>query len=118
MIQKTIILRCNNQIRAYKCLRFHYLSGFPRFFYVQSKNPSKIRSIFIGIFGISYASVPLYRMVCQKMGWAGTPIIDVSKFTPDRMIPLKNTERIRITFNADVSDFLNWKFVPQQKEIY
>lgn len=46
------------------------------------------------------------------------PVIDVSKFTPDKMIPIENAKRIRVTFNADVSDTLEWKFVPLQKEIY
>ncbi|KAG5439608.1 hypothetical protein PCANB_002185 [Pneumocystis canis] len=108
-------------------IRKTVIPRFPRFFYVQLKNPSKIHnrsillytgSIFVGILGISYASVPLYRVICRKMGWAGTPVIDASKFTPEKMVPLKNAERIRVTFNADVSDLLNWKFIPQQKEIY
>ncbi|KAG5520134.1 hypothetical protein PMAC_001210 [Pneumocystis sp. 'macacae'] len=52
------------------------------------------------------------------MGWAGIPVIDESKFTPDRMIPVESAKKIRVTFNADVSDSLEWKFVPLQKEIY
>ncbi|QSL64045.1 hypothetical protein MERGE_000200 [Pneumocystis wakefieldiae] len=63
-----------------------------------------------GVFSISLKNL-IYAL-------AGTPIIDSSKFTPDRMIPVHDSERIRITFNADVSDSLEWDFAPLQKEIY
>jgi len=34
-----------------------------------------------------------------------------------RLIPVKDARRIRVTFNASVSDVLPWKFVPQQREV-
>lgn len=34
-----------------------------------------------------------------------------------RLEPVKDAKRIRVTFNASVSDVLPWKFVPQQREV-
>lgn len=34
-----------------------------------------------------------------------------------RMMPVKDAKRIRVTFNASVSDTLPWRFVPQQREV-
>ncbi|CCJ30117.1 unnamed protein product [Pneumocystis jirovecii] len=122
-----MIFHYRKYIKAFEFSGLPFPYRFSRFLYDQPKTRFKKHnqsvlfytcSVLIGILGISYASVPLYRMVCQKMGWAGMPVIDVSKFTPDKMIPIENAKRIRVTFNADVSDTLEWKFVPLQKEIY
>ncbi|OLL25348.1 DNA-directed RNA polymerase II subunit RPB3 [Neolecta irregularis DAH-3] len=74
-------------------------------------------SVLIGGIGVTYAAVPLYRLFCQKTGFAGTPMTDSSKFTPDRLVPVKNSRRLRITFNGSVSDALQWRFVPQQPQV-
>lgn len=34
-----------------------------------------------------------------------------------RLVPVAGSKRIRVTFNASVSDVLPWKFVPQQREV-
>lgn len=34
-----------------------------------------------------------------------------------RLRPVTDAKRIRVTFNASVSDILPWKFVPQQREV-
>ncbi|CAG8462335.1 6752_t:CDS:2 [Funneliformis caledonium] len=68
--------------------------------------------------GFTYASVPLYRMFCQTTGFSGTPNTDISKFSPKRLIPAKESRRIKIHFNADTSLALDWSFVPQQREVY
>jgi cytochrome c oxidase assembly protein Cox11 len=34
-----------------------------------------------------------------------------------RLQPVEGAKRIRVTFNASVSDVLPWKFVPQQREV-
>lgn len=34
-----------------------------------------------------------------------------------RLVPLTSSPRIRVTFNASVSDVLPWKFTPQQREV-
>lgn len=74
-------------------------------------------SVILGVLSISYASVPLYRAVCQKTGYGGTPVTDATRFTPDKLIPVQNSRRLRITFASSVSDVLDWKFTPQQREV-
>lgn len=85
-------------------------------------------AVVIGTLGLSYASVPLYRIFCQVTGFGGTvrkvsirelhetdegetypEISDENRIVPDR--PLK------IRFNADVSARVPWRFTPLQSEI-
>ncbi|CAI8504521.1 unnamed protein product [Pichia kudriavzevii] len=67
---------------------------------------------------LSYASVPLYRAICQRTGWGGTPITDKSRFTRDKLTPVATERRLRVSFTAETSGALPWKFVPQQREVY
>ncbi|KAF8544898.1 cytochrome c oxidase assembly protein CtaG/Cox11-domain-containing protein [Trichophaea hybrida] len=66
---------------------------------------------------LAYASVPLYRAICQRTGYGGTPITDATRFTPDKLVPVSGAKRIRVTFSSSVSDVLEWKFTPQQREV-
>ncbi|CUS10266.1 unnamed protein product [Tuber aestivum] len=66
---------------------------------------------------LAYASVPLYRAICQRTGFGGTPITDQARFTPEKLVPVTGARRLRITFSASVSDVLDWKFTPQQREV-
>ncbi|KYK55369.1 hypothetical protein DCS_07332 [Drechmeria coniospora] len=78
-------------------------------------------SLIMGTVALSYGSVPLYKMICQTTGWGGQPVRahggsydgDISS----RLVPVTSANRIRVTFNASVSDELPWKFVPQQREV-
>ncbi|KAI1460764.1 cytochrome c oxidase assembly protein CtaG/Cox11-domain-containing protein [Annulohypoxylon moriforme] len=82
-------------------------------------------SIILGTVAFSYGSVPMYKMICQTTGWGGQPIrapnhggSGSGEFDPaSRVIPVTDARRIRVTFNASVSDILPWKFVPQQREV-
>ncbi|MCJ1284472.1 Cytochrome c oxidase assembly protein cox11, mitochondrial [Xylographa opegraphella] len=75
-------------------------------------------SIILGTVALSYGSVPLYKMICQQMGWGGQPIQSTThSSSPARLVPLTTSPRLRITFNASVSDVLPWKFTPQQREV-
>ncbi|KIJ13456.1 hypothetical protein PAXINDRAFT_170520 [Paxillus involutus ATCC 200175] len=68
--------------------------------------------------GVTYAAVPLYRMFCAATGFAGTPTVmntASGRFEPSRLVPVDGARRIRVHFNADRSEALPWKFVPQQK---
>lgn len=67
---------------------------------------------------VSFASVPIYRAICQRTGWGGTPITDQSKFTSEKMVPVDTDKRIRVQFTAETSRALPWKFIPQQREVY
>ncbi|KAI1802732.1 cytochrome c oxidase assembly protein CtaG/Cox11-domain-containing protein [Daldinia bambusicola] len=83
-------------------------------------------SVILGTVAFSYGSVPMYKMICQTTGWGGQPIrapghgpsSDDADFDPaSRLVPVTDARRIRVTFNASVSDVLPWKFVPQQREV-
>lgn len=65
----------------------------------------------VGMLGLSYASVPLYRLFCQKTGYGGTP-------KQSSELPQKIGKRvIRVRFNADVNPGLPWAFRPLQQEM-
>ncbi|GME66819.1 unnamed protein product [[Candida] boidinii] len=75
-------------------------------------------SMFLIFLSLSFISVPLYRVICQKIGWSGTPMTDSSKITPDKLIPVDTDRKIRVSFTAETSRMLPWKFVPQQREVF
>lgn len=57
-----------------------------------------------GMLGMAYASVPLYRLFCQKTGYGGTPQVVFQK-------PTTSAERsLRLSFNTDVAPHLPWAF--------
>ncbi|KAL7751080.1 Cytochrome c oxidase assembly protein cox11, mitochondrial [Sorochytrium milnesiophthora] len=75
-------------------------------------------AVFIGFIGLSYCSVPLYRMFCSATGVGGTVQTSLDDtFSKDNMRPVPRAKRIRITFNSDTSRSLNWSFRPQQREV-
>jgi cytochrome c oxidase assembly protein subunit 11 len=65
----------------------------------------------IGMVGMSFAAIPLYRMFCQATGYGGTPKIG------EAPAPGGNGRTIRVRFNADVNPELPWTFAPDQLEI-
>ncbi|KAI9373886.1 cytochrome c oxidase assembly protein CtaG/Cox11-domain-containing protein [Aspergillus egyptiacus] len=77
-------------------------------------------SIVLGTVALAYGSVPMYKMICQQTGWGGQPILTHrvgDGDTSERVTPVKDARRLRITFNGSVSDVLPWKFTPQQREV-
>ncbi|KAL1887432.1 Cytochrome c oxidase assembly protein cox11, mitochondrial [Sporothrix stenoceras] len=83
-------------------------------------------SVILGTVALSYGSVPMYKMICQTTGWGGQPVRapnhggisgDGDGDLASRLQPVTDAKRMRVTFNASVSDILPWKFVPQQREV-
>ncbi|XP_029977745.1 cytochrome c oxidase assembly protein COX11, mitochondrial [Sphaeramia orbicularis] len=71
----------------------------------------------VGMIGLSYAAVPLYRLYCQASGLGGTAVAGHDADQVETMTPVK--ERVlKITFNADTHSSMQWNFRPQQTEIY
>ena len=70
-----------------------------------------VTSIVIGMVGLSFAAIPLYRAFCQATGYGGTPKIGVAA------APGGNGHTIRVRFNADTHPGLPWTFAPDQLEI-
>ncbi|KAL7869345.1 hypothetical protein AOLI_G00133330 [Acnodon oligacanthus] len=71
----------------------------------------------VGMIGMSYAAVPLYRIYCQVSGLGGTAIAGHDSDLVETMKPVKD-RIIKVTFNADTHASLQWNFRPQQSEIY
>jgi cytochrome c oxidase assembly protein subunit 11 len=64
-----------------------------------------------GMAGLTYASVPLYRLFCQVTGYGGTT--QVADRLPERVLD----RVITVRFNADVSASLAWQFRPVRRAI-
>mmetsp|Transcript_27483 Transcript_27483/g.38760 ORF Transcript_27483/g.38760 Transcript_27483/m.38760 type:complete len:281 (+) Transcript_27483:71-913(+) len=76
-------------------------------------------AIILAFIGLTYASVPLYRLFCQAMGFGGT-VQENSGKTVASLAKRRTKENLRsitISFNSDVSPKLPWKFRPAQNEV-
>lgn len=71
----------------------------------------------VGMIGMSYAAVPLYRLYCQASGLGGTAVAGHDTEQVETMKPVRERV-IKITFNADTHASMQWNFRPQQSEIY
>ncbi len=70
-----------------------------------------LTGVVAGMIGLSFASVPLYRLFCQVTGFGGTT--QVAEAAPGAV-----SERvIKVRFNADTGPGLPWTFKPVQREI-
>jgi cytochrome c oxidase assembly protein subunit 11 len=65
----------------------------------------------VGMVGMSFAAIPLYRLFCAATGYGGTPRIGLAA------APGSNGEIIRVRFNADTNPALPWQFAPDQLEV-
>jgi cytochrome c oxidase assembly protein subunit 11 len=80
----------------------------------QRSNKKIVQIIIItlfAMFGVTYASIPLYKKFCQVTGFGGTPRIFKA---PSEKIGEK---RMRIKFNADINKDLKWIFRPEQQYV-
>lgn len=69
-------------------------------------------AVVAGMTGLSFASVPLYRMFCQATGFAGTPR------TENVAAPLAVADRqVAVRFDANVNPDLPWRFAPEQRQV-
>jgi cytochrome c oxidase assembly protein subunit 11 len=65
-----------------------------------------------GMVGLSFASVPLYRLFCQVTGYGGTP-----KIVAESDAPATSERTITVRFDANTNPKLPWRFKPVQKEM-
>ena len=61
--------------------------------------------------GLSFASVPLYRLFCAVTGYGGTT--QVAKSAPAE----QGARRITVRFDGNVAAGLPWRFEPETREI-
>ena len=70
-----------------------------------------LSAVIVGMVGLSFAAVPLYRMFCAATGYGGTPQIG----------PLHSAgavaRTITVRFNADTNPGLPWQFTPEQRQV-
>lgn len=68
-------------------------------------------SIVVGMLGLSFASVPLYRLFCQITGFGGQAVVDApaSGEVLDRQITVR--------FNTDTNPNLPWAFAAETQNI-
>jgi cytochrome c oxidase assembly protein subunit 11 len=78
----------------------------------QASKDKRIGFIFAGVavfmLGVSFAAVPLYRLMCQITGIDGTP--KRSDKAPDSIL----AHKIKIRFDSNVAGGLPWKFTPNE----
>jgi len=70
-----------------------------------------IAGVALGMVGLAYASVPLYRLFCQVTGYGGTVMVGGGA------APGASGQPVTIRFNATVSQGLPWHFAPAQRTL-
>ncbi|WP_448583032.1 cytochrome c oxidase assembly protein [Thermaurantiacus sp.] len=65
----------------------------------------------MGMIGLAYASVPLYRLFCQVTGFGGTPMVAAATAAAPRPIPGTS---IRVRFDGNVQRGMSWTFRPAE----
>lgn len=73
-------------------------------------------TIAIFVFGLSYASVPLYKVFCAMTGFGGTTQVATEEMSR-AIVPVEGGKIIKVYFTADVHDTMPWKFKPTQREV-
>lgn len=71
-----------------------------------------VGAVLLGMVGLSFASVPLYRLFCQVTGFGGTP--QIGRAVGDVKILDRD---ITVRFNADVAPDMPWTFRPDEKSV-
>jgi cytochrome c oxidase assembly protein subunit 11 len=71
-------------------------------------------AIAIGMVGLAYASVPLYRVFCQVTGFGGTTMkVDASAAPTAAQVKALAGRQIKVRFDGNVRG-LSWQFAPAQ----
>src|SRR6266550_1872189 len=68
-------------------------------------------SVVAGMVGLSFASVPLYRLFCSATGFGGTP--QRAETAPTRTA----VALVTVRFDAQVAPGLDWEFRPLTRAI-
>lgn len=82
----------------------------------------------LGLLSVHFQLTHLFSLqqICQTTGWGGQPVrahgaggfgSDSDVDLAAKLEPVRDAKRMRVTFSASVSDVLDWKFVPQQREV-
>lgn len=80
----------------------------------ENSNSKLVLSILLLLFSmllLSFASVPIYNIFCKATGFGGTT--QVSKTGSMKL----GTRKLKVMFDANLEDSLDWEFYPKQKEV-
>lgn len=75
---------------------------------------SVLAVVVAGMIGMSYASVPLYRLFCQATGFGGTP---ARAAVPPAQAVGPGAPTVTVYFDANVNSALPWKFEPVEHQV-
>lgn len=67
----------------------------------------------VGMVGLAFASVPLYRMFCEATGYWGTP--GIARAGGPEMTP--SERRVTVRFDSNVQPNVPWRFQPVLRKI-
>lgn len=67
--------------------------------------------VVIGMVGLSFSAVPLYRMFCAATGYGGTPQINSAASAT------RSGRTIVVRFDASTNPGLPWQFAPEQPQV-
>lgn len=73
-----------------------------------------LMTIVVGMVGLTFASVPLYRLFCQVTGFGGTT--QVAESMPEES-GAAGGRLFTVRFNADVDPRLPWAFQPLERSL-
>jgi cytochrome c oxidase assembly protein subunit 11 len=74
-----------------------------------SRTAAIMAFVALGMAGLAFASVPLYRLFCQVTGFAGTTQMAIGTEAPGAV-----GGRVSVRFDGTVSHALPWRFEPEQ----
>ncbi len=70
-----------------------------------------LAAVVVGMVGLSFAAIPLYKLFCSVTGYGGTPKIGLAA------APGATARMVTVRFNADTNPNLPWKFAPEQSAV-
>lgn len=70
----------------------------------------------LGMIGVAYAAVPLYRLFCQVTGFGGTTQVAVAAPTAAQQAAVAGRS-IKIRFDSNIAPGLEWRFKPKANEV-
>ena len=68
--------------------------------------------VVLGMTGLSFAAVPLYKIFCQVTGYGGTP-----RITTEGGTAVRGERVLNVRFDTNVGTGLPWTFQPEQGSI-
>lgn len=70
----------------------------------------------VGMIGVAYAAVPLYRLFCQVTGFGGTTQVAAAAPTAAQQAAVAGRS-IKIRFDSNIASGLEWRFKPKANEV-